>query len=478
MPYDRWRAEALTTLASQLTGEVLREGLQVAQAISDENLRAETLITLAPHLTGQWLRESLTMAHAITSTEIRGPVLAALVPRLADEASTQVLRQELAAAQIIGDDELRALALTILVSQLGGELLREALAAARGMKNDWGRALALAALAPHLPNGVASQVLREGLAAAREVGNNWDRAQVLATLAPQLTGELLQEGLAVAGTLTNDSGSLVLALTALGSRLTGEARGEVLMQALFFARLPAADRIRILAPSLLRLQSAGMGLRQGLAATLPMNREWPRAQALAALAAQLTGEPREQAIREGLAAVPSPNSHRYPGLDVTNNWDRTLAMTHPRYQFETYKNNRDRALAMAALAQHLTGGARDQALREGLEATRVIIIDDPLGWSEVLVALAPQLTGELAQVGLEVAQAIKNERFRAQALAAFLPHLSDPAPYLRTIRNTTANCLRSNLADRKREDVLEFITDTLFLRKIDGGPNGPWHLDN
>jgi hypothetical protein len=53
-------------------------------------------------------------------------------------------------------------------------------------------------------------------------------------------------------------------------------------------------------------------------------------------------------------------------------------------------------------------------------------VPQPVQWGRGIARrarrpVAPQLTGELLQVGVAAAQALANERYRAQALAAFLP---------------------------------------------------------
>ena len=68
--------------------------------------------------------------------------------------------------------------------------------------------------------------------------------------------------------------------------------------------------------------------------------------------------------------------------------------------------------ALAALAPHLTGAAREQALQAGLAAAQAIA--DERYRAEALAALAPHLTGELLQAGLAAAQAIADERSRAR----------------------------------------------------------------
>ncbi len=178
-------------------------------------------------------------------------------------------------------------------------------------------------------------------------------------------------------------------------------------------------------------------LVEGLAAARAIGYEGFRAQALVALASHLAGELRA----EGLAAA------RAIGDEVF------------------------RAEALAALAPHLAGELREQALAEGLAAARAI--GDKKYRARALAALAPHLAGALREQalaeGLAAARASGEEGYRAQALAVSLPYVSDSIACLRAIRHAMADQLWKNLADRTREDVLEFCTDEeLFTPPILG----------
>jgi hypothetical protein len=111
----------------------------------------------------------------------------------------------------------------------------------------------------------------------------------------------------------------------------------------------------------------------------------------------------------------------------------------------------------------LSGEERKTALREGLAAARAI--KDEWRRAQALVALAPQLSGELLDEGLAAARAIGDEWGRAQALVAFLPNVPEPLVWLRAIRQAMADHLRNNLASGKRAAVLEFCADKTLFRK-------------
>ena len=70
------RAEALTSLAPQLTGElkeqVLEAALAAAQAIKDEGYRAEVLTSLAPQLTGELKEQVLQLLAAAQAIKDEG----------------------------------------------------------------------------------------------------------------------------------------------------------------------------------------------------------------------------------------------------------------------------------------------------------------------------------------------------------------------------------------------------------------------
>jgi hypothetical protein len=172
-------------------------------------------------------------------------------------------------------------------------------------------------------------------------------------------------------------------------------------------------------------------LEQALAAALAIGDEWYRAEALAALAPQLTGEAREQALAQGLAAALAIGEEYYRV--------RALAALASQLTGEAREQALEQALAaalaigdkifrakaLAALAPLLTGEAREQALAQGLAAARAS--GEEWYRAEALAALAPQLTGELLAQGLAAALAISDQGSRAKALVALAPQLTGEA---------------------------------------------------
>ena len=128
---------------------------------------------------------------------------------------------------------------------------------------------------------------------------------------------------------------------------------------------------------------------------------------------------------------------------------------------------------LAALAPHLDEPARAEALERGLNAA--LAIGDERYRAGALAALAPRLEGrarsEAMAWGLEAALAVADEGLRARVLLAFLPLVSDTQSLFAAIRTAVADHLRYNLAQGEREAVLNFIADPdLFAPPIFSQP--------
>ena len=375
---ERYRSVALTALAPQLRGKLLRKVLAAAVAIHHEQSRESVLTALAPQLTSELVQEGLAAVRMIGDDETRARVLIALAPQL-----TGGLAQEgLALAQMIGNHEARARVMTVLVPQLTSETqctaLEEGLAMVRVIGDDETRARVLIALAPRLTGELA----QEGLATARMIDDDETRARVLIPLAPQLTGGLAQEGLAMARMIDDDE-TRADVLTALLPQLAGETQNAALLEALAAAAAIRYRRSRESALTALVLQLTGELVQEGLAMARVIDDDETRADILTALAPKLTGE----LAQEGLAAAAAIRSRL------------------------------SRKKALTALAPQLTG----ELAQEGLTMARMI--DDDETRARVLIALAPQLTGGLAQEGLAMARMIDDDETRADVLTALMPQL-------------------------------------------------------
>jgi hypothetical protein len=118
---------------------------------------------------------------------------------------------------------------------LSGTQLKEALTLARSIEYSAGRAMVLKLMAPQLKGKAKKAVLDEALAAALATQDAGRRAEALESLAPQLGGMQLGKALAAAREI-QDKRSRARVLAVLGERLSGDAKTEVLDEALAAAR--------------------------------------------------------------------------------------------------------------------------------------------------------------------------------------------------------------------------------------------------
>jgi hypothetical protein len=87
--------------------------------------------------------------------------------------------------------------------------------------------------------------------------------------------------------------------------------------------------------------------------------------------------------------------------------------------------------------------------------------------AEALTKLAPYLSGEILQNALEAVFAIRSEKAKAQALAAFLPYITDSPSLVCKIYKIMVNYIWKDLPKRRRQDVLTFLNEeALFQPQI------------
>ena len=421
---EGYRADALSALTSQLSGEAKERALQarlvIALNIQDEQSRANSLIALAPQLSKDLLETGLTAVRNIQNDHYRVDALAAFAPRL----SGDLLEIELIAALEMQYEWMRAKVLSTLAPQLSGDLLEAGLTAALDIQNENYRGDVLLALAPRL-NG---ELLEVGRIAVRNIQDGYTQARILALLqSGEAKERTLQACLTVALNIQDES-IRAKALTDLAPQLRGEARQRALREGLT-ATLSMDTRgynviweqIRIL--SALAPQLNECQLQKALKAALDISFDVARVKALIALVPQLKDEAKERAIRETLKAA----------LDVANDSFRaeTLSALAPQLSGELIKvglkaalNIQDkeaRAISLSALAPQLSG----ELVKIGLTAIRNI--QDWKSQSKALSALAPQIDRELLQVELSTALNIHDESSQSAALSALAPQLSSKA---------------------------------------------------
>jgi hypothetical protein len=288
---------------------------------------------------------------------------------------------------------------------------------------DWAfRARALARLAPHL----SGQALSRGLAAALAIEEEYDMAWAL-SLAGAAPGPWDRVDLFAA----------LLATDRLGPEQSAQAQeaGLAAAQAIEVAR--RAQALAILMPQLSG-EAHTKAVKRGRAAARGL-KGCDQVSALAALAPQLSGEAQTQALTQGLKAA----------LAIGDEGERAwaLAALAPQLSGQALEQALTAALnieeqgcrerALVALAPHLSGEALGRALvalapqvsGEALERGLAVAlaVDDEWARAEALVWLVPQLKGETLERGLEATLAIKDDPARAWALVALVPRLSGKA---------------------------------------------------
>lgn len=204
-------SKALSALAPYLPPDQVREALGAAKAMEGEIHRVNTISALAPHLSFEQLYEALAAVKTVGSEPNRSKAMIALASFFTEneKKERQVLRDAVKDAVTISIQPARSLALAALASshlspQEKSDVLKEALALAEKLKGEPNRSLALIALAPQLPTEERAAVLRDVLTISKSVGED-SRSKVLAALASSLTPEQLNEALADARALEDES---------------------------------------------------------------------------------------------------------------------------------------------------------------------------------------------------------------------------------------------------------------------------------
>ena len=360
---QKYRADALSSIAPHLPETLLSQALEAARGIPDEWHRALALGSIAPHLP-EILPEALEAARAIQSEFHRALALVKIAPHLPET----LLSQALEAARAIPDEWHYAKALLSIAPHLP-EILPEALEATRTIPDEFDRAYALGSIAAHLP-----EILPEALEAARAIPDEWHYAKALLSIAPHLP-EILPEALEAARAIPGEY-SRAYALGSIAAHLP-----EILPEALEAARAIPGEYYRALALGSIAAHLPEI-LPEALEAARTIPDEWDRTQALGSIAPHLPETLLSQAL-EAARAIPD----------------------------EYY-----RALALGSIAPHLP----ETLLSQALEAARAI----PDEWhrAQALLSIAPYLP-EILPEALEASRAIQSEYYHAEAFSRLLPIL-------------------------------------------------------
>ncbi len=397
---QKYRADALSSIAPHLPETLLSQALEAARGIPDEWHRALALGSIAPHLP-EILPEALEAAQAIPDEWHRAQALGSIAPHL-----PEILPEALEAARAIQSEFHRALALVKIAPHLPETLLSQALEASRAIQSEYYRAQALGSIAPHLPETLLSQALE----AARAIPDEWHYAKALLSIAPHLP-EILPEALEAARAIPGEY-SRAYALGSIAAHLP-----EILPEALEAARaIPDewhyAKALLSIAPHLPEI------LPEALEAARAIPGEYSRAYALGSIAAHLP-----EILPEALEAARAIPGEYYRALALGS-----IAAHLPEILPEALEAARtipdewDRTQALGSIAPHLP----ETLLSQALEAARAI--PDEYYRALALGSIAPHLPETLLSQALEAARAIPDEWHRAQALLSIAPYLPEILP--------------------------------------------------
>jgi hypothetical protein len=341
-------------------------------------------------------------------------------------------------------------ALAALAPRLTQPLWKQAFNAALALPDPRDRASALTVLGPHLPAELVPLALEAAFQLPEtDAFNTPDR--VICAMAPRLAGHNLERAL-LYSRFVNSPYRRAKVLAALAQRLEGERKGEAIRQAwestwALSSEWERAEALSTLAPHLTRPL-----LERALSAAMALRLAKPRFLALKALAQRLRGAQRDRALRAAVEAIPQIDSVSMPDVQPEEEQASAVKELAPQLTGDVLEqcvsvaraleSDRERSFALGALATQLSDERKTEVLGQALKAalTGGTHTTHIMGRLDGVIALAPQLVGDLAQRALDSLKTPIEEvaaaQFlpgllggivwgRAEALAALAPQLTD-----------------------------------------------------
>jgi hypothetical protein len=375
----RTRAEALTTLAPWLTGEMrqeaVREALVSAQLVPDGYWRAGEVLRLVPVAGSDYVEDIARVGNSMSSAYYRDIVLRALAvhsqPRSAAPTSSEATSSSLNPAdpEVLATryrERIRHGVATLMIgagSDLSSEMdARQHVAASRFVRSPRWRAELLTALARTAPQEARGDILRAALGISFTVG---DRHLLSSTLG------------SIAGCLA-ELGDVPKALACVSDVHDPEG----LAQALFVvaAHTPPSQRVEV--------------AQRALDVTEGIEDAVVRSEMLCRHAVQLAGLVGQDRLERVLASI-------------SDDW---------------------RASVLGALAEGVDAGQRQELLTAALA---IIAASHEVGRARVITVLIPQLTPALLASACDVVSTIEDPEQHDRATAALagrLGRLGDAGP--------------------------------------------------
>jgi hypothetical protein len=438
-------AYVLKILAPHLPEALLYQELYKGFAL-DGWSQAQILAVLAPYLPESErravLRQALDAARTIRDDQARASMLAKLVPLMSGEEQLAVQRESLRVARTVeqwhGDSEKAAQVrlLASLAPYHPDPLLQEALRSAQVIDNPWKRIAALVELIPYLPPQERQPVLQEAIdiARAQRSSNIWYEGEVdlipgLIKLIPSLTEPLQREMLA----FIQEHKEISL-LEALIPRLSEPLLGEALAAARTSTDARGAAKALTMLALHLPEQEQLAVLEEALSMTRAIGDNNERAKALAALALHMTAEDQLPLLHVvlNMARVLEDSGERAKLLDALTPMalhlferDR-LPMLHDildvtRKIGDAYW----RAWTLTRLVHQLPRPEQSAVLQEVLTSLRDVT-DNVVGKARVLLATGPlvpkkKLMPALRKALKGISRMLTDDQ--AMLLPEFAPHL-------------------------------------------------------
>jgi hypothetical protein len=115
-------------------------------------------------------------------------------------------------------------------------------------------------------------------------------------------------------------------------------------------------------------------------------------------------------------------------------------------------DERNRAEVLITLAPQLTGNLFQQAV------DAVFAMADERNRAEVLITLAPHLDPQMVYFSLESIMGMKSDNLKARVLITFTPVVNDLTTLILTIQESVVIALHKQFRQARREDLLGFIS--------------------
>ena len=474
IPPDRWRAEALTAIATALPatapsrGELLEEALASARAVGDSAQHAAALAALALRLAAAGMPdEALATARSIRDPYRRTATIADLIDRVSGTVREDAVVQASRAVAEIQDEAQRARVLSrhpaLLLALADADGI--AAEARRAVHDDYWRAVLFAALADVVDEPLAADIGNEAFSAALGLHFTQERAEVLVRLAPHLDADSVDVALPLV--CAESSPEDAMAVGALAVRCVALGQPARAVSAVRGIADPHGQ-----AEALTRLASA-LAATDYLDDAVAVARDVPyphwRAGALARLSSRLTGPDSDalldEAVRVATSTPPADSVEALLLVAEHGPSDSTVAIIGRAASVaRTLSDSHDRTRSLVRVAVALaTAGQTAAALGVAAE-----IVDEHWRAATLRDVAGHVRDRQAAQQTLAMARALVDEAERARVLGGLLPAFTE-AP-LGQLYDVWQDEIRS-LGMGTRRDLLVALPELLPAIGRLGGPH-------